>query len=61
MTKEQLEIVKALKTIKQECDSTYDCYMCPYEKTICFDETPNKWDLITLTYKLSEGGDQNGN
>ena len=42
MTKEQLEIVKALKTI-------------------CFDETPDKWDLITLTYKLSPGGGQNGN
>ena len=61
MTKEQLEIVKALKTIKQECASNYDCYMCPYEQTICFDETPDKWDLITLTYKLSQGGDQNGN
>ena len=46
MTKEQLE---------------NDCYLCPYEKTICFDETPDKWDLIALTYKLSQGGGQNGN
>lgn len=60
MTKEQLEIVKVLRTIKQECACTYDCYMCPYEKTICFNETPCKWDIIALTHTLSRVGDKNG-
>lgn len=55
-----INAIKALETIKQECENSYDCYSCPYEKTICFDDTPDNWNLNTLKYKLLQGGEKDG-
>ena len=57
------EIITALETIQNYCSNCYDCYQCPYNATICFDQNilPEDWMLKTLKHKLLNGGDHDGN
>ena len=47
--KSQKEIIEALKTIKEVCKESSDCYECPLRKnrTLCYinEKVPINWDI----------------